>query len=160
MLNNEQIAQVFSMYLGCDVKQISLGDKVGILTGVSLFTPHWMATIDSGISLSIRKCKLLLTPLSKISDEDAIEVGNIVYLDEDKAYTGIKVLSYFTGDNELFGFGSDISPLMAIEIIELLKRKGYAVPLYFESDHPLNGKTAIELGLAIDKTLSNEAPNP
>lgn len=39
-------------------------------------------------------------------------------------------------------------------IWQYLISKGYAVPLFFAPNHWANGKTAIELGLAIDKTLN------
>jgi len=48
---------------------------------------------------------------------------------------------------------NDISEVYDIQnayIYQDLIHKGYAVPIYFGPDHWANGKTAIELGIAID----------
>jgi hypothetical protein len=114
-----------------------------------------------------------LTPLSAISDEDAIELafkGGLA-----KGYEIFKVYSkapdtwvcvktrrkYF--DDEL-KFNEDGYKYEEVYVtfydlkawqFQYLIQKGYAVPLFIEPNHPLNGKTAIELGLAIDKTTIN-----
>lgn len=61
-LTNEQIARVFAMYLGCYF--IDEGWK----ESRKCLYPHEMP----------HSCKLLLKPLSAITDEDAIEVAKIM----------------------------------------------------------------------------------
>lgn len=47
---------------------------------------------------------------------------------------------------------------LTIYAYQYLIFKGYAVPLWFGVNHWANGKTAIELGIAIDKTLNPQQP--
>lgn len=126
-------------------------------------------------------CLLLLRPLSAITDEDAIKLIRLECINFDKNYTKVPFtirreltdsgrlgiffdrkhedgvidcpvrlyvsgLSYNAG-----GFSSSIS----YKGVQWLISKGYAIPLFIAPNHPDNGKTAIELRLAIDITKQN-----
>jgi hypothetical protein len=72
---------------------------------------------------------------------------------------GRKLIISKNGDISQYIFDLDTgsmvlcSNLNDILIWQQLIHWGYAVPLQIEPGHPANGKTAIELGIAIDKTL-------
>ena len=85
-----------------------------------------------------KRVKLKLCPLSKISDEDAIEVANLEALN--------------TRDLDLIKMAIDYRSVFNYKSHHFLVSKGYAVPLYFSPGHWANAKTAIELGIAIDST--------
>lgn len=125
-LTNEEIAKVFAMYLGCEVTDYSgvgiTGMGIDISTGISQY-----GVSTSGENLfDFGKVKLLLTPLSAITDE------------HDKERTAL--------------FNSyDDSGIAYPFMYQYLISKGYAVPLFFGINHWANGKTAIQLQIAIDK---------
>lgn len=140
-LTDQEKEKVFAMYLGCEVK-----------TGVTA-TAFLSASDDTNELISIRTLinipadKLLLTPLSKISDEHAIRSAKIHYT----IFKGQSEVSY-DSRQQLIKHGSKVAKLCyTAELCQQLVMWGYAVPLWFGIDHPANGKTAIELGLAIDK---------
>lgn len=121
-LTNEEIARVFAMYLGQKCT-----DWVNIVT-YNAWLLH-MCRFD---------LKLLLTPLELISDEDAIEVAKMCMLPDATKFHTPEYGRTFLDD---FNW----------ETYQYLISKGYAVPLFFVPSHWANGKTAIELGIAIKK---------
>ena len=121
-LTNEEKAKVFAMYLGCKIKC----SKSGALADVC--HPHTCA--DYG------HWQLVLTSLSEITDEHAIICWDIE--------------NYVCSENDILHV-SNILNEMSAKLFQYLTSKGYAVPLWFGIDHWANGKTAIELGLAIEK---------
>lgn len=140
-LTNEEIARVFAMYYGC---------------GITHNKNYTIEVINSYMFFSeiILKYKLLLTPLSAITDEHAIEVGKmeipeggLEYLSHDK-----KTITFGRYGNDgwmnEYVFFDDINNFQHQYLIQ----QGYAVPLWFGVNHWANGKTAIELEIAIDKT--------
>lgn len=149
-LTNEEIARVYRMYMPCEIadngKRYELDGILKNENGLTFFT------VDKNMGLVERReqyhdFKLLLTPLSKISDEDAIEVAKFHYgrdttwrretlIEDGKRF--VKDISWLTAS-------------VAIEVFQYLISKGYAVPLFFGVGHWANGKTAIELGIAIEK---------
>jgi len=148
-LTQNEIARVFAMYWG--QKNGKVGKGYGICAG---------NTIEIGNTLFSyndfpEKYQLCLTPLDKMTDEHAKGVikasgfefqPEIGYTHKDKGFD----FGYYTNDgwiNDTFKF-SDMNP----EQWQYLIQKGYAIPLFFGIDHWANGKTAIELGIAIDKT--------
>ena len=140
-LTNEQKARVFAMYWGCRAYRVVR--KTGELTerdDYSPVNPDLMEYINK--SQSTWSYKLCLTPLSAISDEDAAGLGHISYGDP-KLMSWSEIGKGIVSD--YLKRGIDPSPAEYIYLIE----KGYAVPLWNDG---CNGRTAIELGLAIDKT--------
>jgi hypothetical protein len=120
----------------------------------------------------LENCRLLLNPLSAITTEHAIEVMRMVkkYIPETTAIRYVKDFEekplaqlYYTFGLEEYitaNFGRDVTiyncPFHFNQITavhQYLILQGYAVPLFFAPNHPDNGKTAVELGLAIDATL-------
>jgi acyl-CoA-binding protein len=166
-LNREQIARVFTMYIGCSCHDV-YNDRVGEFSGLYVVNNEYYVQHKIGWTLRQDEIKLLLAPLSSITDEDAIEVVRLcgmpknaevlkviktpehveveyrwknkpAELNTKDGYSYSAIASGLRGDNKW-------------EVREYLIQKGYAVPLFIEPNHPDNGKTAIELGLAIDKT--------
>jgi len=130
-LTNQEIARIFAMYLYTETWHYSdwKEDSTGVLSGQLLNLVK-----DTGTKHGL----LYLTPLEKISDEDAIEVAS---------FYGFKLTGDVTPEN-LASFGRNQVQLDIEKswLWQFLIQKGYAVPIY-----PY-GKTAIELGIAIDKT--------
>jgi hypothetical protein len=59
----------------------------------------------------------------------------------------------------LFDEAGEENPITALGFIyQYLIQQGYAVPLFYGVGHPMNGKTAIELGLALDATAITHTP--
>ena len=98
-------------------------------------------------SENIDKYKLLLTRLKDISDEHDFEIATIVYGKGDWAIgVGKEVVKKLYDNKTLFS----AAPKWFF-VHQYLIQKSYAVPLFFGVEHLANGKTAIELGIAIDK---------
>ena len=143
-LTNEEVAKVFLMYYFSECTTVQ-------------HPPFEKGTVNIGaIPTDADYFKLLLTPLAKIGDEDAIEVA--------KVYTG-NIRGRSRADKyELIRAGKETVNLIiegtvgfvcSIDVCfayQYLISKGYAVPLFFAPNHWANGKTAIELNIAIDKT--------
>lgn len=134
-LTNEQKLKIFMLYAG------------------NKYTPY----ADSGAffpieARSIHKIELILDmgsepliclwSLQDISDEDAIEVAKMMdwYSDDFNITEFKKVFCYRTINDVRY------------YVHQYLIQRGYAVPLFIEPNHPANGRTAIELNLAIDKS--------
>lgn len=121
-LSNEEIEKVFHLYWGNTKAKVKE-------------TSPW---IYGDCEYCVRAgAKLLLKPLSAITDEDAIEVAKLD-LNIPTAETGKFIVDRI---NRLGG-GDNYT-------IQYLISKGYAVPLFFGVNHWANGKTAIELGIAL-----------
>ena len=118
ILTNEEIEKVLGLYIGCNVYSYSIDTivRLGAIDkiAVSLFEAEVL--------------KLSLTPLSKITDEHAEIIGEIL---------GYKITSTRLD--------------FTTAIYQQLILWQYAVPLYFGINHPCNGLNAIELNLAIEK---------
>jgi hypothetical protein len=170
LLTTDQICRVFGMHFGnkCVIELEKDGYsqplKVdpSILQNISLPEGH----IDK------TTFKLLLTPLDKLSLEDAIAIFKIEGTSLDKMVRvqnfvqdkdKFRIVYWFIDEEKMkskkewqWEVGLRFKDLCGLSIAYLMS-KGYAIPLFFEPGHPLNGKTAIESGLAIDKTtLPNE----
>lgn len=166
-LTNEEIARVFAMYLGCDIEFVynspyvtwirenRRANLIGVRGIAAVLNPirrNGKLDKNSENHLKVHLCKLLLTPLKNISDEDAIEVAKLkkknIYNegDEDAPKGRQGLLDY--------GYGIVITKSFCHEGFQYLMQKGYAVPLFFKVNHWANGKTAIELGIAISTPLS------
>ena len=189
-LSNEQIARVFAMYMHCEALDIKAEPDENISKIQGIFRTGDLVD-NYGNDLPLRDCKLLLTPLSAISDEDAIEVAKMSgfawqLVEEERGYSNIvnevfvdvegidrqkshivlpithicfEGFVTITFKGEVFITHEDLSGQeyapSTYFIHQYLIQNGYAVPLFIEIGHPDNGKTAIELGLAIEKTQTN-----
>lgn len=80
-LTNEERARIFAMYMPCEV--IISNNVVCTAIGVShigkgnILVPT-KGDVDDYAEAPLSMTQLLLTPLSKITDEHAIEIANIV----------------------------------------------------------------------------------
>lgn len=181
-LTNEEIAKVFGMYLGQRV-YLPNDDETLILTGSSIFS-NTTEMAESEDSVDTSYCdfdvaKLLLTPLSKISDEDVLELCKLYspeiygdyrfkkwYIEQNGTKSDTWNTIEIKRQSDTYCFELDkIDGEMRLYDEEMIDSasvnhyyqqwyfmKGYAVPLFFGIDHWANGKTAIELGIALDKT--------
>jgi hypothetical protein len=142
-LTNEEIARVYGMYVPCTLNYHD---------NPSLTYYGIEGVVANGI-------QLLLTPLSKISDEDAIEVAKLDNFPTKKETPDPisieKTKHGFIAKSSLYEQEYKQHGLMNYRQHQYLISKGYAVPIYFSPNHPLNGKNPIELGIAIDKTTLN-----
>ena len=146
-LTHEQEADIFALYwrtsykTGLLVASISMGD-----------------TFNNIQKFGAQDRKLLLVPIEKISDEDADKVADILHIrkNNDLIIMHINrsridiVKSFLLKQSTGFLHCGSIDQVLAYQY---LTKKGYTVPLFIDIDHPDNGKDAIQLGLAIDKTL-------
>lgn len=148
-LSNEEIARVFSMYWGAEISINTSLVKKRIINGAGFnaIGELLIITNDGNFGITHWGIKLLLTPLSKVTDEDAIAISDIwdnFFLHPDRC----KV-------EERIHFGKHIVSsgkyLHKWEALEYLKMHHYLIPLFFGVNHWANSKTAIELGIAIEK---------
>lgn len=152
-LTNKEIANVFAMYLGADCKYRK-GMHIVNDWGIGCFNEdgetEYKMTIGNN-TFQLHDRQLLLTPVSKITDEHAIEVGKIWWpgaVNDDSLEKAVDSIQQIGGNlwNTL-QYGT-----IWTAVYEYLKSECYAVPLWFGIDHWANGKTAIELEIAIDST--------
>lgn len=141
-LTNEQKQKIVGNYLG--------GEYVYIVNGKIYGTPNKIKPItleNTGIGVHI---KILATPLSAMKLEHAVY---IMKLRGDGCGSPQLEIGdgYFKVYNEGGSTSIDFNNLSYMEASYLIK-EGYDLPQYIDIDHPDNGNTAIELGLAIDKT--------
>ena len=143
-LTNNEKAKVFAMYLGRILYWYHMPSDA--LTYVTTIDGN---ALDNMIAHDCWRLQTALTPLDKISDEDAIEVGKLStdarWIGEPDAVGMAVIRNIKTGLMPMFE---------SYAVYQYLISKSYAVPLYFGINHPANGLTAIEVGIAIDKTLT------
>lgn len=133
-LTTEQIAKVFAMYLGCDIQgeYLSMDIDTGIKISVPLMRKlagvyqNGKMMLEGGL-FDLSSPKLILRPLSAITDEDTDIADEMII--------------------EGIGSAFDDGRFVGLTYPFLIQR-GYAVPLFIAPNHPDNGKTAIELGIA------------
>ena len=193
-LTNEQIARVFAMYGNQHILEEgnNKGDLLGIYHTETDDRYRILTNCSSGQNYwsPLEMYKLLLTPLSAISDEDAIQVAKIAGYNEQivskdrdfncvtnevdvqeierkkdcikMSFNHICFEGFLTIRWDGSAFFTDEENenkeyVSATNFIhQFLIQRGYAVPLFIDVDHPDNGKTAIELGIAISKTHSHD----
>ncbi len=166
-LTHMQIARVFALYVGSDLQcPISENPETN-----GLIKMGWYAEDIYWTAVEYAYCKLLLTPLSKMTDEHVIQIANHCVNLSGNVETDWKInrgsdsaiaIWFKNGDTfEIYTDGSGmcfredgrkLDDRMDLQAMQMLFAWGYAAPLFIEAGHPDNGKNAIELGLAIDKT--------
>jgi len=142
-ITNEIKARVFAQYLGQKINLKKEGQAENLILNVHRL--HYGMVLNK-----FGEVKLILKPLSSITDEDAIECLNIClaedwYSNETEKRAWVDILKTELID----GFGSvqmKIKPYFSMvwKIYQLLQSKGYDLPQYL-----LGGKTLQEAGLAI-----------
>lgn len=96
-MNNKEKLLYYSTHIGCEVMT---PQGLALLTLVDISRKYsLMVTVVSSGNIAVEapeKCQLLLTPLEKISDEDALEVARIIggggHLSEPSRISQIKEL--------------------------------------------------------------------
>lgn len=139
-LTNKEIARVFAMYIGCDAHFYYTNPQA--IRKMTLHRMHQMFKHQYNPDV-----KLLLTPISKITDEHAIE---LCFLNGDpyaKQRTNKKQLIEYIKNN------IDYIVNQNSKVFQYLIQQGYTVPLFISLNHPCNGKDAIELAIAIDRNM-------
>lgn len=161
-LTNQEIAKVFAMYLGCDVKvnaaHFTANNNSKNIKGKTILSPSIIADCHER-TFQYSDFKLLLTPLSKIADEDAVHVAKMIGASYRNDNDDVNWNAYFTKKSFvnylISNLKNDEDMYYAkgiIYVYQYLISRSYDVQLWLGIDHPANGKTAIELGIAIDKT--------
>lgn len=148
-LTNEENEKVFAMYWGQPYLVCYNLEGNAVIDPIS---GNAIGEIEPDIEN--KRDLLLLTPLSSITDEDAIEVANKIAGIEGSVHYSLQQRGRELV-NDLYKRYNNITHFIVIEIHQYLISKCYDVPLFFGIGHPCNGMTAIQLGIAIDKnTLS------
>lgn len=136
VLSNKEVATVFALHwnghycIGINKHPISIGGD----------------TLDAISKFGRTKATLLVTPMDRITDEHAIEAINccgIVIFSENIKTRAAKAKSML---DDMINSHQSIE----FETYQYLISKHYDVPLWFGINHWANGKTAIQLGIAID----------
>jgi len=170
-LTIEQKARVFAQHIGCALSvpnkprehwypfdQNEGGLRLEGVIGGRMFVRRIAETVTD----KYKQCYLLLRPLSAITDEDAIGLAKLYEpnsIEHEVSRLSAVCVDYTisaslpTHEDTLF-IEDDWSGLSILAVQYLIQR-GYAVPLFIAPGHPLNGKTAIEMGMAIDITSLN-----
>lgn len=145
-LTNEEIERVFAMYIPCKILNGIDGDlKLRDLKYTNINTYAYC---------KIAEPKLLLTLLSAITDEHAAELSEALFPDGNiydylhGAPTGRAIVASIKNNRQTNTF---YPHARIFDGFQYLIQKNYAVPLFLGINHWANGKTAIELGIAIDK---------
>lgn len=172
-LTTNEKAKVFAMYLGCD---FLINVKADLKEKAKEFRPELLHYVENSKGYSecekrvfgkealalynLDYCTLLLTPLEKINDEECLFISSVVYTGKTPLKERVSMGRHYVEYNFLNKpKNGSISTILdrefgvkeAIIIYQYLFSKGYIIPLFFSPNHPANGKTAIELGLAMDK---------
>jgi hypothetical protein len=153
-LTREEVARVFAMYAYSETKY-----QANDLITLDLITGAIVDIVKYGHG------KLLLTPLDKITDEDAIDVAKIAGYDNDYEIRRVKngneiwitkIAGAFResicldemkitnhGYDDAYGHDREYPLPNVIEVIDYLRSKGYALPY--------KGQSLFGLSLAIQK---------
>jgi len=156
-LTNEEIAKVFLSYGLKAECRITNGNPNQVLftkefstKNLTVSSKDSLRNFAGGYNCGYNQVLLALTPLNKITDEHKDVLGKI--------YGGIRGR---IDDNFFQAIDSDgyvthytvITKELPARMFQQFILWGYAVPLYFGPNHWANGKTAIQLNIATDKTL-------
>ena len=174
-LTTEQKARIFAIYIRqtcCNIKGLSTPQKIcGVNSSCTDIKPDtWDYNNKPPRSWEFDELNLILRPLKSITNEDAIEVARLnedfysVYIepedllrDEMDEHSFLVYQRCFVDRDDRIEYV--FSDCLKSDQFQYLIQRGYAVPLFIAPGHPDNGKTAIELGLAIDSTVT-PLPNP
>lgn len=164
-LTQEEIAKVLSMYMFSDFRYRYVDFEPGVWAIGAKLTPERLVRVLN--DKSIDGVQLLLTPLSKITDEHAIDLMHIEYQGHSANSEILKInrrnnivelsFRYIHPDHNnddgysYSGYAFSTTASMQSKRFQYLISKRYDVPLWFGLNHWANNKTAIQLGIAIEK---------
>lgn len=133
-LTNEEIAKVFAMYFETVTYEWYISSED---LNVATVDGKTVKFISEGKHTGTPKMRL--TPLNKISNEHCNSLRHVCNL-------------FNNSDNKDISFSlSHEFEDMPYQVNQQLILWGYAVPLFFGLNHWANGKTAIELDIAVAK---------
>ncbi len=166
-LSNQEKAKIFALYLGQQfVYEDNEPDDICGVYGDDVVYGNDADESGEGI-FSISECKLILSPLSSISDEDALEIAEIItspgyYIAQYEVFDrtdkfiqvmcqnkqgeeyGGSVFIYFNGDIDWDYHNKDKCDghgMRLLQSYDYLREHGYALPY--------KGRDLFELGIAI-----------
>lgn len=136
-LTTEEKARVFAMYgLKAECRMTTGGNPNQVLfikhltlDGLTIASADSLLKFNCGYGCNYNQVHLLLTPISEITDED----DNI----------RCEIMNTYEGDGIGWAY-----------MYQFLISRSYAVPLFFSPGHWANGKTALDLNIAIKKQNS------
>lgn len=161
-LSNEQKAKVFALYIGGAIMTLEgCGEIIGILAETDPFTRDYTKSLndlDHAVRVDFGKgsnkgnnygwfnteeCQLILKPLSKISDEDAISVAKLMpnYDPLDQTASDEEILEILVFDGK--EATTEHIEELPLKIYDFLRSKGYALPYM--------GIDLFESGIAIEE---------
>jgi len=114
--NLENKLKFLGAHIGCDIEWLREDDNKWIQSKLTVY--------DFGF-YAIKKVRLLTKPLSKISDEDAIEVARLCNWSETtfgKEFIKYKALDFLMGGEE------DLELDAMCFVVDFLRSKSYALP--------------------------------
>lgn len=148
-ITDEIKSKVFAQYLGQHMQVPNKGNNndeniIGELCGLFADAGLDETADDSGEGHHyIRECKLILKPLSKLTDQSAIQVckiaGDLGENDADIIFMGRMLIETYISN-----IRCSVTGLQWLSIFQYLQQQGYDLPNYL-----LDGKTLHEAGLAI-----------
>lgn len=130
-------AAIIGAYMGCKVK---IGHVIYNITEVGVDKLYLKTDTGGYAIVPHERCQLLLTPLSKISDEDAVEVGKAFGLKKmdghyyewiGKAIITHHFTMYSPWDDSIFdtasnrGLVTNIHSRNYLKLVDYLRSKGY-----------------------------------
>mgnify|MGYP000202069013 CR=1 FL=1 len=149
-LSSEEIADVFALYNKQGARHVGFMGTGGTNDKMYYVLDSVLNEDNEGDDVkTFDDWKLLLSRLEDITDEDANPLYTLM---NGKPYTG-NIEIETVSERLLYCiriFQSQGKSLPYNVTQELINRR-FEVPLWFGIDHWANGKTAIELGIAIDK---------
>lgn len=153
-LSNGEIVKVLMMYFGSLCEYGYEGNRyIGKLIGYDYRYGFMLSNESVGAPYRFVRYELispLLTHLSSISDEDAIQVCKMFYPHKNYGIVQSSNLGKIIAKD--FIIQKETLNLQAyLSLQQYLIQQGYAVPLFFGIDHWANGKSALDLGIAITK---------
>jgi hypothetical protein len=165
-LTAAEIARIFMMYPGAEMILEKSG-RIEKLAGTLLegnvleliysIEKNGITYLKEPVYYEYFPFKLLLTPVEKITDDHAIEVARVAFgnfhatIENGRNYVHHCIFKCGLPEEKVREL---LLPAWKhYKIYQYLLLHRYALPIWFDDmDSPLNNKTPIELGIAIDKT--------
>lgn len=170
-LTTEQRARIFALYLGCEatltgdryhegpppvIASALCRDGIGLsANGLDGRMRSWEVPFE--------ETQLILRSVSAITDDETVMVGLLSgYVLRTDANESIgwsreslieRIWEAFLSFDSIYSDGEERKiDMLSSAAFQYLTQQGVSLPLFIAPSHPYNGKTAIDLGLAIDST--------
>lgn len=143
---------ILGAYMGAMVTDKYSDGKSYKMVGVSEWEGNLQVETSKGETdwWNINQCQLILFPLSKISDEDAVEVAKIMgVIDSDCGVDDYEYWGNYVKKSYINEGKQHRSFIVSVEVIDYLRSRSY------DCGHG-DIKSLIEAGMAVDGTLLND----